>query len=214
MQGLSYHHRGGEEALLGATIPEHFAAIAERFAETGPPHSEFLSYTFVELGTTWRDIDEYDEGVRVWDVRASVDVLDTFYVLGSAVGPHPYPLMVRHFQSVIGQEAREQFLDRYGELPDLLVACVGGGSNAAGLFYPFIGDDIPLACELIALDDATRATLYGFRPGLQDVDLAVVTVFAPFDVHRTAIMFFYRQRVPRQFCDIIVADTKLILFFD
>src|SRR6056297_2528846 len=65
---------------------------------------------------------------------------DTFYLLGSAVGPHPYPLMVREFQSVIGLEAREQILEQEGKLPDYLVACVGGGSNAIGLFHPFYED--------------------------------------------------------------------------
>jgi tryptophan synthase beta chain len=64
----------------------------------------------------------------------------TFYLLGSAVGPHPYPLMVREFQSVIGREARQQILAQDGKLPDYLVACVGGGSNAIGLFAPFYGD--------------------------------------------------------------------------
>ncbi len=64
----------------------------------------------------------------------------TFYMLGSAVGPHPYPLMVRHFQSIIGQEARRQMLETEGRLPDYLVACVGGGSNAIGLFHPFFED--------------------------------------------------------------------------
>lgn len=65
---------------------------------------------------------------------------DTFYLLGSAVGPHPYPLMVRHFQSVIGREARAQILEKEGRLPDYVMACVGGGSNAIGLFYPFVDD--------------------------------------------------------------------------
>ncbi len=69
---------------------------------------------------------------------------DTHYVIGSCVGPHPYPLMVRTFQSVIGVEARRQILEQHGELPDGLVACVGGGSNAIGLFHPFIDDDIPM----------------------------------------------------------------------
>ncbi|NOY86639.1 MAG: tryptophan synthase subunit beta [Deltaproteobacteria bacterium] len=82
--------------------------------------------------------DAVNEAMRDW-VR---HVEDTFYVLGSAVGPHPYPLMVRYFQSVIGTEAREQFQKRYGELPYMLVACVGGGSNAAGLFYPFQRDAV------------------------------------------------------------------------
>ncbi|SCY43016.1 tryptophan synthase subunit beta [Alkaliphilus peptidifermentans] len=66
---------------------------------------------------------------------------DTFYLLGSAVGPHPYPTMVREFQSIIGQEARRQILEAEGRLPDYLVACVGGGSNAIGLFHPFINDE-------------------------------------------------------------------------
>lgn len=65
---------------------------------------------------------------------------DTFYLLGSAVGPHPYPTMVREFQSIIGKEAKEQILSAEGRLPDYLVACVGGGSNAIGLFHPFIED--------------------------------------------------------------------------
>lgn len=65
----------------------------------------------------------------------------TFYLLGSAVGPHPYPLIVRHFQSIIGQEARAQILEKEGRLPDLITACVGGGSNAIGLFAPFLDDE-------------------------------------------------------------------------
>jgi tryptophan synthase beta chain len=67
-------------------------------------------------------------------------VRDTFYVIGTTAGPHPYPVMVRDFQSVIGREARRQILRREGRLPDHLIACVGGGSNALGLFYPFLAD--------------------------------------------------------------------------
>lgn len=66
---------------------------------------------------------------------------DTHYIIGSVVGPHPFPMIVRDFQSVIGQECRAQCLDRLGKLPDAVVACVGGGSNAAGIFYPFIDDE-------------------------------------------------------------------------
>ena len=65
---------------------------------------------------------------------------NTYYLLGSAVGPHPYPLIVKHFQSIIGQEARKQILEKEGRLPDLITACVGGGSNAIGLFAPFLDD--------------------------------------------------------------------------
>jgi len=68
------------------------------------------------------------------------NVADTYYLLGSALGPHPYPLMVRDFQSVIGREARAQILEHEGRLPDVLIACVGGGSNSIGLFHPFLAD--------------------------------------------------------------------------
>ncbi len=80
--------------------------------------------------------DAMNEAMRYW-VGA---IRDTFYIIGSVAGPHPYPAMVRDFQRVIGDEARAQILEAEGRLPDLLVACVGGGSNAMGLFYPFLGD--------------------------------------------------------------------------
>jgi tryptophan synthase beta chain len=80
--------------------------------------------------------DAINEALRDWVTNVS----DTYYLLGSALGPHPYPLMVREFQSVIGREARAQFLEREGRLPDALVACVGGGSNSIGLFHPFLAD--------------------------------------------------------------------------
>ncbi len=81
--------------------------------------------------------DALNEAMRDW--VANVD--DTFYIIGTVAGPHPYPAMVRDFQAIIGREAREQCLLQAGRLPDALVACVGGGSNAIGLFYPFINDD-------------------------------------------------------------------------
>ncbi|KEH99280.1 tryptophan synthase subunit beta [Clostridium botulinum C/D str. BKT12695] len=80
--------------------------------------------------------DAVDYAIKEWVKRAD----DTFYVLGSAVGPHPYPTMVREFQKMIGEETKEQILQLEGRLPDTLIACVGGGSNAIGLFYPFIKD--------------------------------------------------------------------------
>ncbi|MDQ3651110.1 MAG: tryptophan synthase subunit beta [Acidobacteriota bacterium] len=80
--------------------------------------------------------DAINEALRDW----VTNVADTYYLLGSALGPHPYPLMVRDFQSVIGHEARAQFIERVGRLPDALVACVGGGSNSIGLFHPFLAD--------------------------------------------------------------------------
>jgi tryptophan synthase beta chain len=80
--------------------------------------------------------DAINEALRDW----VTNVGDTYYLLGSALGPHPYPMMVRDFQSVIGFEARQQILQAEGRLPELLIACVGGGSNAIGLFYEFIND--------------------------------------------------------------------------
>ena len=82
--------------------------------------------------------DAINEAMRDW--MTTVD--QTHYILGSVVGPHPFPMIVRDFQSVIGREAREQCLSEFGKLPDHVVACVGGGSNAAGMFYPFVDDDI------------------------------------------------------------------------
>ena len=80
--------------------------------------------------------DALNEAMRDW--VSNID--DTFYIIGTVAGPHPYPQMVRDFQSIIGQEARAQLLEKTGKLPDALVACIGGGSNAIGLFYPFLQD--------------------------------------------------------------------------
>jgi len=80
--------------------------------------------------------DAINEALRDW----VTNVGDTYYLLGSALGPHPYPLMVRDFQSVIGSEARAQIVEHEGRLPDILIACVGGGSNSIGLFHPFLAD--------------------------------------------------------------------------
>jgi tryptophan synthase beta chain len=77
-----------------------------------------------------------DEALRDW----VTDPNGTYYCLGSAIGPHPYPYLVREFQSIIGREAREQMLAKAGGLPDIAIACVGGGSNAIGLFHPFVKD--------------------------------------------------------------------------
>jgi tryptophan synthase beta chain len=101
------------------------------------------------------------EAIRDW----VTNVRDTYYLLGSAVGPHPYPLMVRHFQSVIGKEARQQILDAYGRLPDCVVACVGGGSNAIGMFSPFVADK---GVKLIGVEAAGR----GLETGKHAASLA------------------------------------------
>ena len=111
--------------------------------------------------------DAMNEGLRDW----VANVEDTFYIIGTAAGPHPYPEMVRDFQSIIGKEARAQMLDRIGRLPDLAVACIGGGSNALGLFHPFLDDrDVKLLGVEAAghgLDgDEHAASLLGGFPGV------------------------------------------------
>ena len=110
--------------------------------------------------------DAMNEALRDW----VANVHDTFYIIGTAAGPHPYPEMVRNFQSVIGQEAREQMLARTGRLPDLLVAAIGGGSNAIGLFHPFLDDASVKMLGVEAaghgLDKDHAASLAGGRPGI------------------------------------------------
>jgi tryptophan synthase beta chain len=98
--------------------------------------------------------DAINEAMRDWVATVS----DTYYLLGSVLGPHPYPLMVREFQSVIGREARAQCLEALGRLPDTIVACVGGGSNAMGIFDAFIDDEV---VRLIGVEAGGRA----IRPG-------------------------------------------------
>lgn len=93
--------------------------------------------------------DACNETLRYW----VSNVQDTYYILGSATGPHPYPMMVRDFQRVIGDETKLQIMESEGRLPDALVACVGGGSNAAGMFYPFVDD---LAVRLIGAEAAGK----------------------------------------------------------
>lgn len=91
--------------------------------------------------------DATNEAIRTWVARAE----DTFYIIGSAVGPHPYPTMVRDFQKIIGEETKAQMLDAEGRLPDRVYACVGGGSNSIGMFYPFIEDKV---VELVGVEAA------------------------------------------------------------
>ena len=98
---------------------------------------KLLGATVVPVTSGSRTLkDALNEAMRDW----VTNVDDTFYIIGTVAGPHPYPAMVRDFQAIIGREAREQILQHEGRLPDALVACVGGGSNAIGLFYPFIAD--------------------------------------------------------------------------
>ena len=111
--------------------------------------------------------DAMNEALRDW----VTNVHDTYYLIGSAAGPHPYPEMVREFQAVIGRETREQILEIEGRLPDAVVACVGGGSNAIGMFHPFLNDD---GVRLIGVEasgdgmdtDRHAAAINGGRPGV------------------------------------------------
>jgi tryptophan synthase beta chain len=112
--------------------------------------------------------DAMNEALRDW----VTNVDDTFYCIGTAAGPHPYPAMVRDFQCVIGDETRSQMMAMEGRLPDSLVACIGGGSNAIGLFHPFLDDrDVELygveaAGHGLNVDDGHAASLAGGRPGV------------------------------------------------
>ena len=110
--------------------------------------------------------DAMNEALRDW----VANVHDTFYIIGTAAGPHPYPELVRDFQSVIGREARAQMLSRTGRLPDILVAAIGGGSNAIGLFHPFLDDPsvkmLGVEAAGYGLDKDHAASLAGGRPGI------------------------------------------------
>ena len=111
--------------------------------------------------------DAMNEALRDW----VTNVEDTFYIIGTAAGPHPYPTLVRDFQSVIGTELREQMMEAEGRLPDTLIACIGGGSNAIGLFHPFLDDE---NVEIIGVEagghgldtDEHCASLTGGKPGV------------------------------------------------
>ncbi len=114
-----------------------------------------LGSEVVPVGAGSRTLkDAISEAMRDW----VTNVADTHYLLGSALGAHPYPRMVRDFQSVIGKEARGQILEREGRLPDALVACVGGGSNAIGLFYPFLTDE---SVRMIGVEAGGRGAALG-----------------------------------------------------
>lgn len=111
--------------------------------------------------------DAMNEALRDW----VTNVADTYYLIGTVAGPHPYPAMVRDFQAVIGKETRSQLQEQEGRLPDSLVACIGGGSNALGLFHPFLEDD---SVKIIGVEAAGRglktgahaASLQGGTPGV------------------------------------------------
>jgi tryptophan synthase beta chain len=112
--------------------------------------------------------DAMNEALRDWVTNVS----DTYYIIGTAAGPHPYPAMVRDFQCVIGREMREQMMQAEGRLPDTLVACIGGGSNAIGLFHPFLDDKsvaiygVEAAGHGLEVENGHCASMNGGRPGV------------------------------------------------
>jgi tryptophan synthase beta chain len=124
-------------ALLGLECHVYMGAEDMRRQALNVVRMQLLGATVRQVDAGSRTLkDAINEAMRDW----VANVGDTYYLLGSALGPHPYPLMVREFQSVIGREARRQMLDQVGRLPDVVVACVGGGSNAIGIFDAFVED--------------------------------------------------------------------------
>jgi tryptophan synthase beta chain len=135
----------GQHGVATATVAALFGMDCEVFMGTVDMRRQALNVfrmkllgsrvTGVTSGTATLK-DAMNEAIRQWVTR----VRDTFYIIGTVAGPHPYPAMVRDFQAVIGRETREQILQAEGRLPDVAVACIGGGSNAMGLFHPFLED--------------------------------------------------------------------------
>lgn len=146
---------GAKRVIAETGAGQHGVASAAACARLGMPCTVYMGTVDMErqapnvgrmklLGATVVPVTSGDQTLRAAVDEALRDWVSdpngTYYCLGSAIGPHPYPYLVRELQSVIGREAREQFLGATGKLPDLLVACVGGGSNAIGLFHPFLAD--------------------------------------------------------------------------
>jgi tryptophan synthase beta chain len=178
--------RMGKTRIIAETgAGQHGVATATVCARFGLPCTIFMGATDVArqapnvfrmklLGATVVPVtsgaatlkDAMNEALRDW----VANVHDTFYIIGTAAGPHPYPELVRDFQSVIGKEARAQMLSRTGKLPNLLVAAIGGGSNAIGLFHPFLDDaDVAMLGVEAAghgLDKQHAASLAGGFPGI------------------------------------------------
>jgi len=179
--------RMGKTRIIAETgAGQHGVATATVAARFGLPCEVFMGATDVErqapnvfrmklLGAKVHAVssgrgtlkDAMNEALRDWVTYPD----ETFYVIGTVAGPHPYPMMVRDFQSVIGREARAQMLERIGRLPDAAVACIGGGSNAMGLFHPFLEDE---SVRLIGVEAAGKgldtpdhaASLNGGEPGI------------------------------------------------
>jgi len=128
-------------AVLGLPVEVYMGETDTQRQALNVFRMELMGATVIPVKSGTRTLkDAINEALRDW----VANVQDTHYLIGSVVGPHPYPQMVRDFQSVIGRETREQVQKKEGRLPDAIVACVGGGSNAIGIFHPFLSDDVRL----------------------------------------------------------------------
>jgi tryptophan synthase beta chain len=180
--------RMGKTRIIAETgAGQHGVAVATVAARFGLPCVVFMGATDVErqkpnvfrmklLGAEVRPVtsgsgtlkDAMNEALRDW----VANVEDTFYIIGTVAGPHPYPAMVRDFQSIIGREVRQQMLDREGRLPDTLVACIGGGSNAMGLFHDFLDDrqiaiyGVEAGGHGLEVQNGHAASMNGGQPGV------------------------------------------------
>jgi len=187
---------GAERVVAETGAGQHGVATAAACARVGIPCTVYMGAVDVErqapnvdrmyqLGATVVPVESgdatlraaIDEAFRNW----VVDPAGTFYLLGSAVGPHPYPWLVQVLQSVIGTEAREQIIAASGGLPDAAIACVGGGSNAIGLFHPLLGDE---SIEMIGIEAGGRG------PGLGD-NSATLATGKPGVLHGSYSMLLY-----------------------
>ncbi|MGD9737789.1 MAG: tryptophan synthase subunit beta [Bauldia sp.] len=180
--------RMGKTRIIAETgAGQHGVATATVCARFGLPCVIYMGATDVErqqpnvfrmrlLGAELKPVtagngtlkDAMNEALRDW----VTNVEDTYYLIGTAAGPHPYPAMVRDFQSIIGREAKEQMMEREGRLPDAAVACIGGGSNAIGLFHPFLDDrevalvGVEAGGHGLDVENGHAASMNGGRPGV------------------------------------------------
>jgi tryptophan synthase beta chain len=180
--------RMGKTRIIAETgAGQHGVAVATVCARFGLPCEIFMGSVDIErqkpnvfrmklLGAKVNAVtsgartlkDAMNEALRDW----VTNVRNTYYIIGTAAGPHPYPEMVRDFQSVIGNEVREQMIEREGRLPDTLVACIGGGSNAIGLFHPFLDEKsvamygVEAAGHGLEVPNGHSASINGGRPGV------------------------------------------------
>lgn len=187
----------GQHGVATATAAALFGLECEVFMGREDMERQSLNvFRMKLLGSSVREVrsgtgtlkDATSEAMRDW----SSSVRDTFYVIGSVMGPHPYPTMVRDFQSIIGRETKRQILEKEGRLPDILVACVGGGSNAMGLFHPFLensevaligteagGEGIETGMHAATITKGTVGVLHGMKSYfLQDEDGQIMPVYS------------------------------------